>query len=398
LLGEPLKRSVRLLLKMFAMRAFLVITILLTLCATQVVKAQSVALKYSLNTGGDLRSATFSPDGSLLAIVSGTRTDISFWDSATGKSIAKFSTGKDPANYVGESNFLLTMPRPGFMGLRFSPDARILAVAAQVTRDLRLWDMKTGKLFTTLSGVKKLTSFEFSPDGRMLALAMGTQGLKLIDVYTGQPLSDRWNFKHVETITGVDFSKDGTTLIVGVASTDDRNSGFYFVDIASGTIKSSILSPASRNLIGQINHDRSRVVTFESINNDLKVWDLNTGQLKNTINAGTSKIIDAAISYDGMRVAAITKDGKVQTWDADTSVLRREIQKLSDKPIYVAFAPDPDITLIVSAKSVKIWSNSRGDVSPALAEARAAFDFSPDGQFLVTDRKGGGAQLWEIRK
>jgi WD40 repeat protein len=256
--------------------------------------------------------------------------------------------------------------------------------------------MKTGKLFTTLSGVKALKSFEFSPDGRMLALAMGAQGLKLIDVYTGQPRSDRWNFKHVETITGVDFSKDGTTLIVAVSSTNDRNSGFYFVDIASGTIKSRILSPASHIVIGQTNHDRSRVLTFESSN--LKVWDLNTGQLKNTINAGTSKIIDATISYDGLRVAAITKDGKVQTWDADTSVLRREIQELSDKPIYVSFAPDPDIALIVSAKSVKIWSQSRGDVSPPLAEARTPFDFSPNGQFLITARKGGGAQLWEIRK
>src|SRR5260370_4141430 len=334
---------------MFTRRDLLIVSILLTLSATQAVKAQDVALKYSLNTGGDLRSATFSPDGSLLAIVSGIKTDISFWETATGKSIGKFSTGKDPANYVGEG----ALPRPGFMGLRFSPDARILAVAAQVTSDIRLWDMKTGKLFTTLSGVKDFTSFEFSRDGRMLAIAMGTQGLKLIDVYTGQPLSGRWNFKHVDSVVGADFSKDGRTLIVMASSTDDRN-GFYLVDIASGTIKSSILSPASHQMTGWLNHDRSRAVTFESSNNDLKVWDLNTGQLKNTINTGVSKIVEAAISYDGMRVAAVTKDGRVRTWDVDTSALRRELQKLNDKPMYEDFSPDPDIALIVSAKSVKV--------------------------------------------
>jgi WD40 repeat protein len=169
---------------MFTMRALLVVSILLTLSARLAVRAQAVELKYSLNTSGDLRSAAFSSDGSLLAVVSGTKTDISFWDIASGTSIAKFATGKDPGNYVGESNFLLAMPRPGSIGLRFSPDGRLLAAVAQVTRDLRLWDMKTGKLFITLSGIKELMTFEFSPDGRTLALAMGGQGLKLIDVYT----------------------------------------------------------------------------------------------------------------------------------------------------------------------------------------------------------------------
>jgi WD40 repeat protein len=241
-------------------------------------------------------------------------------------------------------------------------------------------------------------SFEFSPDGKALALAMGGQGLNLFEVYSGQLLPDRWQFKRVSSVTGADFSRDGRTLIVGIASNNDRNSGFYLVDIATGTVKASILSPSSHDLVGQVNHDRTCLVTFDNSNNDLKLWDLNTGQLKNTINAGTSKVVDAAISYDAMRVAAITKDGKVKTWDTATSVLKGELQVVNDKPTYVIFGPDSDIAVLASAKNVRVWFISADVVSPPLAEVRAVFDFSPDGQFLITDKKGGGAQVWQIQK
>src|SRR5215813_2675054 len=176
------------------MRNLFIVSILITLSVTHVSKAQEPVLKYSLNADGDLQSAAFSSDGSLIAVVSGTKTDILLFESATGKSISNLTTGRDPSNYVGELNaWPNLMPRPGFMGLQFSPDGRLLAVAAQVTRDLRLWDLKTGKIFTTLSGVKALSSFAFSPDGKILALAMGTQGLKLIDIYNGKLLSGLWH-------------------------------------------------------------------------------------------------------------------------------------------------------------------------------------------------------------
>src|SRR5689334_13498980 len=90
------------------------------------------------------------------------------------------------------------------------------------------------------------------------------------------------------------------------------------VDIASGDIKSSILAPDSDELTGTINQERTLIATFDSKHTDVKLWDLNTGLLKTIIKVGSSKTLEVVLSYDGLRLAVITKDGRVRIWNTET--------------------------------------------------------------------------------
>jgi WD40 repeat protein len=354
------------------------------------------APKYLLDTDGELHSAAFSPNGKVLATISGTKTAIWLWDTATGKLISKLSTRTDPGNYVGESTFPLGMPRIGYTQLGFSPDGRFLAVFSQVTNDVRLWDLQMGKVYLTLKGIKYMMSVEFSPDGKLLALALAGQGLRLIDVYSGQPLTAKWDFKHVTSVTGVGFSKDGSTLVVGIASSKETGSGFYFADIVTGKINATITSSSSHDLYGNVSHDRDRLATFEEGGNEIKVWDMATGQLKNAISGSKSKIVDITFSYDGKSVAVMAKDGRIELWNIETSEPKAVLQNQSEKLLYAAFYPDDKTLLTFSTKGVKVWDAPTGTLKQPLANAREPFYFSPDGQLLVMANKKDGAQLWQL--
>ena len=378
------------------MRTLLAIAVLFAAGSARLLYAQELpGPEHLLDTGGELRGAAFSRDGKLLATVSGTKTAVWLWDTATGGLVTKLSTGTDPGNYVGKSNFGLVMPRVGFMRMDFSPDARLLAVLAQVTNDLRLWDVRTGELYRTFTGVRSMFTAEFSPDGKLFALAAGEQGLKLIDVQTGQLLTNRWDFKNVLAVTGAAFSKDGSTLIVGIYAGGDAGGGFYFVDVPSGKVKSAIQSSAGDDLTGQVSLDRGSLVTFDN-RGDIKVWDTATGQLKSTIRGGKSKLLDVSISHDGRTVAAVSKDNGVQLWESETAGPKAVLQAEGEKVSFVTFAPDGKSLLTADKKGIKIWDASTGTLKQSLPEARAPFDFSPDGRRLVTASKKSGAQVWRL--
>ncbi len=109
-----------------------------------------------------LSSFAFSPDGSTLATVSGSRGSVTTWDARTGRLQDSFSVGGAVAS------------------LAFSPDARTLAVSG--ARGVQLWDLATGQTRLTLPA-RSPEAVAFSPDGRTLAISSdGSVGLWSVDL------------------------------------------------------------------------------------------------------------------------------------------------------------------------------------------------------------------------
>ena len=79
---------------------------------------------------------------------------------------------------------------------------------------LRLWDVKTGKLVRTFRGIgSQVNSVAFGPDSRMLAA--GTQGnaVGIWDAVTGEHL--RTISGHTSLVKSVVFGRDGNVLASG---------------------------------------------------------------------------------------------------------------------------------------------------------------------------------------
>jgi WD40 repeat protein len=193
----------------------------------------------------------------------------------------------------------------------FSPDG-LTALSGSQDKTLKLWDVATGRNLRTFYGhAGGVCSVAYTPDSRMALSGSGDCTLKLWDIVTG---------KEVRTFIGskgpvycVAISPDGKTAISG---SYDKDNILRLWDLATGkelrifkghndTIPSVAFSPKDHTLLSC------------SWDDSLKLWDLNTGELKQTFK-DTNHVECVAISPDGRTALSGDFDFAVKLWDLAT--------------------------------------------------------------------------------
>jgi WD40 repeat protein len=144
----------------------------------------------------------FSPDGKWLATASGDpgRTGtVKLWAAEPG------GEGKSVRDLI-ESN-------DGIFAVAFSPDSKRVA-AAGADRAVRVWEIETGKLLTTIEDhADWILNLDFSPDGQKIATASRDKSSKVFDLATRETLATFSG--HAETVHAVAFSPDGRRIATG---------------------------------------------------------------------------------------------------------------------------------------------------------------------------------------
>jgi WD40 repeat protein len=299
----------------------------------------------------DALSQSLSPDGTLVATrrrnaraeVGVLDPVIDIVDHATGALRHRFhSRGTGP--FDGQHDFNQHLNSP----MAFSRDNRFF-VAALTTREVRVWDVATGKVVTTYRGHKQaVTDLAMTPDGKHV-VTYGRDGtIRLWEAGTGKELASySGQLRHTSRIA---MSLDGKRLAV----------------------------------IGQ-DHQFFGCV---------RVWDLAGGGELDLRDDEQSSYTGAAFSPDGRHVAALLSNGRTRIYDAATGKKAIDLPGRQSYPRQVAWTPDGSRLAVAGYNTIELWDPATGQElltlsnTPAPGVGYNGLFFSRDGHRLYFQNQG----------
>jgi WD40 repeat protein/serine/threonine protein kinase len=315
---------------------------------------------------------TFSPDGRTIATASWDHTAI-IWDGDTGQVVHVLKGHDEQVQAVA-----------------FHPSGNRLVSAGWDTT-IKVWDTGTGQEVQTLRGHKnKVYCLSFSPDGQFLASASSKGNIKIWEMATGRVVQSVTG--HSGSVLSLAWGPDGRYLayggLDGTARVWDVENNFSRNIFRGHTtaVEAVCFSP-----------DSQRLASISPAQAAIKVWDLTRHPERGTFaKVGPGPDIEAlAFADGGQRLISITGGGKLQTWNAETSVLENE-HSIDVSPVVVSpgmlASFDPEARRLAArsrddARVVKIWDVGTGaELFAFLGHALpiTCVRFSGDGKQLVT--------------
>jgi WD40 repeat protein len=302
-----------------------------------------------------IRSATFSPDGTRLAIAShdvgygaggSTSTACRIWDAAAGRPV---SPVLPLVNWVA--------------ALAFRPDGEVLATG-DYRGAVHLWDVRTGACVGgPLYARYVVLSLAFSPDGRVLAAGTAHTGNQAIawDLATSRMLGEPVRFRG--EVTHLAFSGDGTRLAAG---SDEAK----LIEVATGRVIGEPLrsdgwvsglafSPDDRFLL--------TVAGGKSEIGAARLWDARSGRPTSPGLAHPTRVAENALAFnpDGSAFATGCVDGSVRIWDVATARPIGPTRMLRGPALGVAFDRDGRSLIAVDDRgNVRTWALREPVVEP----------------------------------
>ena len=154
------------------------------------------------------------------------------------------------------------------------------------------------------------------------------------------------------------------------------------------------------DLINVIKYSPSgEIVATGSLDNTIKLWDSETGELLHTLNGHVGSIQSLLFNQDGTRLLSTSNDKTAKLWDTETG---KNIYTLSGHTGYVNsawYSPD-EATIITSSNdaTARQWETSTGERIYTLKSHRVEINdavWSKDSKYLFTIGMGN-IDFWEL--
>ncbi|KAL2847067.1 hypothetical protein BJX68DRAFT_276940 [Aspergillus pseudodeflectus] len=284
-----------------------------------------------------VQSVSFSPDGHLLLLASGSNDHtVKLWDPVAG--VLKHTL----EGHAGSVS-----------SVAFSPCGDLIA-SGSLDCTIKLWDVTTAALGQSLEGHSHwVQSVAFSLDGHLLASGSDDYTIKLWDPATG--VLKHTLYGHSGWVSSVAFSPDGHLL---ASSSGDHTIKLW--DPVTGVLKNTLEGHADWVLSIAFSPTGSILVS-SSADRVIILWDPATGACKHTLLGHSNHVQSVAFSADGHLLASGSDDRTIKLWDPSAVVLKNTLVGHSDRVQSVSFSPDGHLLASGSDDhTIKLWDPAAG--------------------------------------
>jgi WD40 repeat protein len=241
-----------------------------------------------------------------------------------------------PGKSLGTLVYSTTLSDTGVFGLAWSPDSTRLGVAADSAQS---WVATTGKGVVNYGSVGKgvvnysLMAVVWSPDGKLVAVTGGGQGVQLYNASTG--------------VLWKTYPDNGQT------ATASASGGYLSAQVP--------LSGGSGAGATAWSPDGQLMATafFGSYGQAVQVWNISTGKLVQTYTGQAGGVGSLSWSADGTYVAssgaASSGRGSIQVWNALTGQMIYDFEENTRcNTAVVAWSPDGNILASLYCDQVRV--------------------------------------------
>ena len=132
----------------------------------------------------------------------------------------------------------------------------------------------------------------------------------------------------------------------------------------------------------------------------IRLWDVHTGQLKDSLVGHTNRVAAVAFSPRGTVLAGGSDDATLRLWDVETGKLLNTFKEPTKSSVLsVAFSPDGRILASGCYAVIRLRDTSTERSTVTLTGHTTwvrALAFSPDGRILASISEDGVVMLWDM--